>query len=543
MSSSRKKLIDFPDLGKISTLDLLNLLQAGKKLTRTATRSVNDAVPAESLDAARRKLAKTKGPPPLKKLKSETEDLVPPSPEDEPLSVDYLEGCVRGQALVNRVLWVLEGTELRQAKVLASEIMTGEDEAPKMYRITFDFADNSVAEWMDLSQKTCFLGSCVVADRFSKEIYELLWNLQGTPSYPELQVRPTNSYTVETKPLQSLTIVYEEDLPVSLKSIELRHEGWLSSMKSVSVEHAQLKQYERFFIKIVDKKSARKVLLLRYHPLTSKIFVCRGTALKWEKVDNFTISVDLTEPRVPALLLDSWPYSTALRKSYKEWHLTNTLPFREDQDLDAVRQQQRCKGCNYILDALDYLQCNKCRNHWHNQCLEAPLHLYGSRDTWRCKDCPRCVNCWSSLGTFVRCLSCNVTVHEKCLDLTVTPPPGPVWRCEECAICKGCEAKSLDGPVKWNADLTKCSSCESKWKKGEYCVVCLNFWFKSKGEEPEMILCDGCRMWMHITCDDYLTSEVWRLYLQNENMEYSCPNCRRANINSSREALVQKLSQ
>jgi hypothetical protein len=541
---SRKKAIDFPDLGQLSTLDLLNLLQAGKKLTRTATRGAIEHFTADALEATRRKQSKGKGPIPSKKPKTDYEDLVPPSPEDEPLSADFLEGCVRGQALINRVLWVLEGTELRQAKVLGAEAITGEDEAPKLYKVTFDFADNSAAEWVDLTHQTCFIGSSVVADRFTKETYELLWNLQGTPSYPDLHVRPTNSFILQTKTLHSLSVAYEEDLPPALKSIELRHEGWLSSMKSVSVEHSQLKQYERYFIKLVDKKSARKVLLLRHHPLTSKVFVCRGSALKWEKIDNFSISVDLTEPRVPAALLEQWSYNTALRKTYKEWHLYNTLQFASPpQDIEAVRQQERCKECNYILDALEYLQCSKCHKYWHNQCLEAPLHLSGPRNLWRCKDCPRCVNCWSSLGTFIRCQGCNLTVHEKCLDASVTSPIGAVWRCEECAVCRGCGTKSLEGPVRWNSDLTKCSACESKWRKGEYCVVCLSFWFKNKGEEPEMIFCDACKMWTHITCDVSLTLEVWRQYLANENMEYSCPNCRKASVTSAREALVLKLSQ
>jgi hypothetical protein len=177
---SRKKIIDFPEIGNISTLDYYELLLSGKRATRHSTKGT----PSSSAAAAQKPLP----PKPLKKKtkkdsspykKKKCDELVPPSPPEEVPKLKFLYGCVWGEDAVSRKIWVDEGEGLRPGVVEGFEDVKGEDMLPVRYQVS--------GRWIDLRQVKAYLTGETV-DFQSKEC-ELLWAFPPPLSYPEVLLR------------------------------------------------------------------------------------------------------------------------------------------------------------------------------------------------------------------------------------------------------------------------------------------------------------------------------------------------------------------
>lgn len=302
------------------------------------------------------------------------------------------------------------------------------------------------------------------------------------------------------------------------------------------------------------KNSRQKVLLLRKHEVTGKYFVYKDKQFRWINSDKITFFCNKTEPSIPFNLLASFVQGQNLRKLYKNYFMHCEFSFPKiAQEDKQFRKQTRCKICEYILDVLEYKQCEDCQSCYHTQCLDPVACRAGFRNLWRCPDCPRCENCLGKSDKLLRCMDCNNYFHEKCVDSNVLPTPGKLWKCELCAQCMHCKIRPTEASVKWNENITKCTSCDSKWKKGEYCSICLNFWFSKKGrqsrteqrlsqnDDPEMIECDKCKMWVHLLCETSMTPILWQQFTADKNMKYFCPKCNKEKQNAEMLQIINQL--
>jgi Bromodomain len=302
------------------------------------------------------------------------------------------------------------------------------------------------------------------------------------------------------------------------------------------------------------KNSKQKILLLRKHETTGKYFVYKDKQFRWINSDKSTFYCNLTEPPIPMNILSKFTPGPNLRKLYKKYFTSCEVSFpKVAQDEKQFRKEKRCKICEYILDTLDYKQCEYCEHCYHTQCLDPIACKPGFRNLWRCPDCPRCENCLGIYDKLLKCIECNNYFHEKCVDINLLPTPGKIWKCELCAQCIHCKIRPTEASVKWNETINKCNSCDMKWKKNEYCCICEKFWFSKKGrqsrteqrlsqnDDPEMIECDKCKMWVHLACETSMTPDMWSQFTADKNMKYYCPRCYKEKENNEMLQIVNQL--
>ena len=532
---SRGRQIEFPELGNLSTLEYYKLLQAGKKLTRHATRTATEPPPTPPKPQKR---PPKRSPHPVKKRKPEA--VVPPSPPEEKVKLNYLEGCVYGSQITSRRVWVKLEDTWKVDLIEDFEAVSGEDLVPSKYKIG--------ANWVDLRQVEAFLGGRLM--EYQGKPVEILWYIPGPQSDQQILVKGLDGGEIDSVYLGDLTEYYGANSQAL--QLKLAYQTWLNANRDFQIPDSDIEKYYFWFVKIKNYK--QKVVLLRKHPVTEKLFIYNQKQFKWINYEPLTLVCQLTEPPVPVSLLLNLTPGSDLRKQYKDFFLNYKLPFPSTPTEDKIfRKENRCKCCGYILDILEFRQCDSCGVCYHTQCLEDVTSLVGLRGVWRCPDCPRCESCLGIQGKMVKCSVCNNNFHERCLDLSVAPSPAKRWICELCAVCEHCGIKATEGNVKWNETITKCTSCDMKWKKGEYCPVCFRFWFSKKGrqsrteqrlsrkDDPAMIECDKCRRWVHINCDTGINTETWGMLINNQNMKYYCPVCREANQNKEMYEVVTQL--
>ncbi|CAG9330036.1 unnamed protein product [Blepharisma stoltei] len=544
---ARKKPIDFPEIGNLSNLEYFKLIESGKKPTRNATRIASMQTAAQVLPVPKNPIIKPKKrpnklkksePSPTKKQKQE--DIVLPTPPDDELKIRFLEGCVYGAQAMHRKLWIQAGDEWISGTIEEFEEVSGEDIIPARYRIG--------ESWIDLRDKKVYLTGAVVEHQ--DIAWEVIWNFPGAQSYPQINIR---NFEGKTDVVHSIELKdYEKRDNQNAVIAKKQYQAWLDNNLNLEIPDEVIENYYLRFISLKQYKN--KVLLLRKHNVTGKLFVYKDKQFRWIPYDKSPITCRLTEPPVPASLLSKFSPGSNLRKQYKEFFLQNSLSFPTPKPDDKTfRKENRCKTCGYILDQLDYRQCTSCGVCYHAQCLEDALSKPGVRGTWRCPDCPRCENCLGTVGKLVRCSDCNSAFHERCLDPVVSPLPGKAWKCELCAVCQHCGIKAIEGNVKWNEYVTKCTSCDLKWRRGEYCSICEKFWFSKKGRHsrteqrlstndyPDMIECEKCQKWVHLLCDSSMTIDLWMLFSSNDNMKYYCPRCKEANLNEEMNQVINDL--
>lgn len=535
---SRKKIIDFPEIGNISTLDYYELLLSGKRATRNATKTSHGPTTPSSqkpvfLKPTKKKQKKDNSSP-YKKKKSD--ELVPPSPPEESTKLKLLYGCVWGEDSISRKLWVDDGKNFSYGKIEGFEEVKGEDMLPVKYNI-----DN---RWIDLREVKCYLSGERV--EYQGGIWEVLWPFPPPAAYPRVDILS-----------QDLQIT--RYLLNSVNVSELRQAEFPENLKNWVLEKRQIeltdKEITKFYFRFVTIKNFKqKILLLRKHEATGKYFVYKDKQFKWISSEKNAFFCNTTEPPIPFNILAGFNPGQNLRKLYKKYFIQCEVSFPKiAQEDKQFRKQTRCKLCEYILDVLDYKQCENCQNCYHFQCLDSISCKSGLRNLWRCPDCPRCENCLGTSDKLLRCIDCNNHFHERCVDPNVLPTPGKIWRCELCAQCVHCKIRPTEASVKWNETITKCSSCDMKWRKNEYCSICEKFWFSKKGrqsrteqrlsqnDDPEMIECDKCKMWVHLACEAKMTTDVWSQYTADKNMKYYCPRCSKEKQNNETLQIVNQL--
>ena len=178
---SRKKIIDFPEIGNMTTLDYYELLLSGKRATRHTTKVPQNSSSANPQKPIPQKPLKKKpkkdSSSPYKKKKND--ELVPPSPPEEVPKLKFLYGCVWGEDALNRKIWVDDSTGLKSGIIENFEEVKGEDMLPVKYLVS--------GNWIDLREVKAYLSGETI-DFQGKEC-EVLWAFPPPLSYPEVILR------------------------------------------------------------------------------------------------------------------------------------------------------------------------------------------------------------------------------------------------------------------------------------------------------------------------------------------------------------------
>jgi hypothetical protein len=183
---SRKKIIDFPEIGNISTLDYYELLLSGKRATRNATKTTqsgsNTTNQKPVIQKPKKNKVKKDNSSPYKKKK--IDELVPPSPPEELVKLKLLYGCVWGEDAINRKLWVEEKNNFYHGLIEDFESVQGEDMLPVKYKLS--------GNWIDLRQVKSYLTGELVEYQGSK--WEVLWPFPSPVSYPQVDIKSSDGH-------------------------------------------------------------------------------------------------------------------------------------------------------------------------------------------------------------------------------------------------------------------------------------------------------------------------------------------------------------
>jgi hypothetical protein len=187
---SRKKIIDFPDLGNVSTKDYYELLLSGKRATRTSTKGVQSVTPniiQKTLGAkpSKKKYSKKDNSSPYKKKKAD--ELVPPSPPEEKIKIRFLFGCVWGQDVIGRKAYLINDEIITPGIIKAVEPVVKEELMPVKYLVD--------EHWVDLRRSNVYITGEIV--EYQGIEYEVLWEFPFPISYPKVLLKSPESRLVK----------------------------------------------------------------------------------------------------------------------------------------------------------------------------------------------------------------------------------------------------------------------------------------------------------------------------------------------------------
>ena len=546
----------FPDMTDITTLQYLRLLEQGGRVTRKALAEcrLHNPVPAQDkpkpIPPAKRKWQKA--PPDPKKHKKLADDQIAPtspSPTSD-LDLNLLLACLWGAQTPGLTIWVNHSGQYHPGIITSVRAAPYIEFSPALYEIQ---GLSETTEWVDLRSDVALLGTEILQKKEDDRLYQLVAPIGGPVHPDELMLMAVTEGSVVSCPCHML-----RPPPDTTETQALREnlQLWLKDNTKIVITFDNIHTFLLRFVSIKTKKESKTGLLLRHNKATGKIFVYIGTKLKWERLDQCEIAGSYAEPPVPVQLLSIFTYDTDLQRAYRAFYRKEKVVVEKwERDENAFRREMRCVVCKYILSELEYRECGKCGECAHVQCLDETASLIPVRGTWRCSNCPRCENCFGESGKLNRCRNCNSSFHEKCIDLLLAPNLAKIWKCENCAVCQYCKVRAAEHYVKWNDSITMCHTCETKWKKKEYCPMCGKFWYfegdrLSEHVDPQLILesqnmiqCDRCQLWIHMHCDGMLTTEDWAQYsLVNNTKKYYCPNCTLLRRNEDMVKIVKELT-
>ncbi|XP_078282892.1 histone-lysine N-methyltransferase 2A isoform X2 [Rhinoraja longicauda] len=197
---------------------------------------------------------------------------------------------------------------------------------------------------------------------------------------------------------------------------------------------------------------------------------------------------------------------------------------------------------------VEFIYCQVCCEPFHLFCLEeSERPLEEQWENWCCRRCKFCHVCCrqNKSSKLLECGKCRNSYHPECLGPNYPTKPTKkkkVWICTKCVRCKSCGAttpgKGWD--AQWSHDFSLCHECAKLFDKGNFCPLC-DKCYDDDDYESKMMQCGKCDRWVHAKCES-LSDEMYEI-LSNlpESVAYTCINCTERHPAEWRLALGKEL--
>ncbi|XP_059389089.1 histone-lysine N-methyltransferase 2A-like isoform X2 [Carassius carassius] len=197
---------------------------------------------------------------------------------------------------------------------------------------------------------------------------------------------------------------------------------------------------------------------------------------------------------------------------------------------------------------VEFVFCQVCCEPFHLFCLGETERPHEEQwENWCCRRCRFCHVCGRQYQKtkLLECDKCRNSYHPECLGPNHPTRPTKkkrVWICTKCVRCKSCGAtkpgKAWD--AQWSHDFSLCHDCAKLLAKGNVCPLCSKC-YDNDDCDSKMMKCRKCDCWVHAKCER-LTDDMYEL-LSNlpETVAYTCANCTEPHPAEWRTVLEKKI--
>ncbi|XP_043936832.1 histone-lysine N-methyltransferase 2A isoform X4 [Protopterus annectens] len=182
---------------------------------------------------------------------------------------------------------------------------------------------------------------------------------------------------------------------------------------------------------------------------------------------------------------------------------------------------------------VEFVYCRVCCEPFHMFCLdECDRPLEDQLENWCCRRCKFCQVCGrqhQATKQLLECNKCRNSYHPECLGPNYPTKPSKkkkIWICTKCVRCKSCgtttPGKGWD--AQWSHDFSLCHDCAKLFAKGNFCPLC-NKCYDDDDYESKMMQCGKCDRWVHAKCEGLSDEKYEILSSLPESVAYTCSRC------------------